>query len=369
MPELWKTLGETASAYPFQRREWVETWAETIGKDRGYRLLPTVVRDDAGKMGLLPLAIGTRAGVRSLEWAGAGVTDYNAPLLEPGFSVDPGRMLDTIEREAADSGCALVYLDRMPALLPDGPNPFIPSCALRHHVKAHSLATPPDMESYLAGVFGGKARYNLRRSARTLGGGRPPELRRVTEPERRAGAVAVLAGWKSGRYEATGAKNPFADPGVAAFYRGIVASPMPGVEVDELVAGDVPLALHLGIRDRHALYVLVPGFPAGGANARHSPGMHLFLALIESAVAENTPRVDFTIGDEAYKLRLCDREVELFAVVRGRGIRGRAVAAAIATTMRLKRRPCVVGTARTLSRVLRGIRVCRTRKGDAGHAG
>jgi len=105
---------------------------------------------------------------------------------------------------------------------------------------------------------------------------------------------------------------------------------------DTTVPGDTIVAAHWGVRDPKTLYVLLPSFD-GGEAARHSPGILLALNLIRSCIESGQSVVDFTIGDEDYKERLCSGTTALYAMVAGISFLGYLHALAYRALLLLKR--------------------------------
>jgi CelD/BcsL family acetyltransferase involved in cellulose biosynthesis len=66
-----------------------------------------------------------------------------------------------------------------------------------------------------------------------------------------------------------------------------------------LYAGRQLAAVHLGIRNRHALHIWFPTY--NRALEQYSPGLILLLHLLAGAAGAGVRRVDFGPGEERYK--------------------------------------------------------------------
>ncbi len=368
--EVWKALESRCRPYPFQRLAWMECWMDTAGSAQGYSPRPVLVTDPAGRRALFPFAVSRRRGLRVLVWAGAGVSDYGAPIVEPGFSGDSGEFAAVFCAAGKELRCDAVLLEKIPALLADGrPNPACDSHFALHHVRAHSMQAPADMDAFFTARFGAKTRYNLRRAEKKLaeearrnpsrdaGCGAAhnaplPVLRVAGETEEGEKILDVLLSQKRGRYRLTREKDPFAAPGVEAFYREAWARRLPGVEISALAAGERIFAAHWGVREEDTLYVLLPSFESGEVS-KHSPGLLLALKLIESCASTGTAHIDFTVGDEAYKEKLCSESMELRRYSRGTSLRGKLFVAFDLGKEKLKRNPAILGCVRLVRKKVR----------------
>ncbi|MDQ3862695.1 MAG: GNAT family N-acetyltransferase [Actinomycetota bacterium] len=81
----WDELyGDAPLATPFQSWAWLYSWWESYGEGYGLRLV--TVRDEAGLLvGLMPLMVERRWGLRRLLFVGTGLTDYPDVLIREGW--------------------------------------------------------------------------------------------------------------------------------------------------------------------------------------------------------------------------------------------------------------------------------------------
>lgn len=78
----WLSLYERASLTPFSNPEFTYLWWKYFGKHEGRRLHIICGYEDGKLVGVLPLAIIKRKGLRFLHWAGNDVCDYCDVLVE-----------------------------------------------------------------------------------------------------------------------------------------------------------------------------------------------------------------------------------------------------------------------------------------------
>ncbi|MBN9009332.1 MAG: hypothetical protein J0H63_04075, partial [Rhizobiales bacterium] len=83
----WRTFEEVADHTVFQTFGWLSTWMRTVGGRT--RARPAIVIGQAPNgavLFLMPFAVERHAMVSRLTWLGSDLSDYNAPLLAPGFA-------------------------------------------------------------------------------------------------------------------------------------------------------------------------------------------------------------------------------------------------------------------------------------------
>ena len=82
-------LAPSAAAMVFQTSRWLDAWYSTIGRVVGQPLLVTILDRTSGELAaMLPLVLRTDGGFRTIEFADATVSDYNAPVLGPAAPTD-----------------------------------------------------------------------------------------------------------------------------------------------------------------------------------------------------------------------------------------------------------------------------------------
>lgn len=362
---LWDSLERSAGVYPFQRRAWLETWFETIGKANGWELAIIELRPNltesikpidssatatptyatgsnaphAQRAAIFPLGVHRVRGLRRLEWLGAGVSDYASPLFSDAAIVSTDDILLTLRETAAHESCEIVDLDRIPASLADGcENPFarVPGMLPQHYSShAMNLASLPGPT---LDILSAKERYNLRRSEKLLASGHELTLSVAIDSAERARLVEEMIQQKRARYVQMAVADNFADPSVAEFYRRATADPRIAAHLSALCLDDEPISLHWGIAEKPRMYYLMPTFKLD-ERAKHSPGKIFLLKFIDLIRTEGYTILDFANGDEPYKDKWCDIHTVLYRARFGVSLRGRAIAARENLLDAIKRSP------------------------------
>jgi CelD/BcsL family acetyltransferase involved in cellulose biosynthesis len=120
-----------------------------------------------------------------------------------------------------------------------------------------------------------------------------------------------LLSWKSQQYRRTGRRDRFADLRTRALVHGLLESSQAnfGAVLTVLCAGDSLVAAHLGLRSRHTLAWWFPAY--NPEFAAYSPGLLMCLDLARAMVDEELYLLDLGKGDEEYKQKLGNTEIEL----------------------------------------------------------
>ena len=288
--ELWGELrARTAPvANPFMSPE----FCQTVGRVRpGARV--AVVRQDGKPAGFFPFERGRWGRGRAI---GLGVSDCQGAVLRPGLQLEPHELL----RASSLTVWEFNHLE-------SGQDLFLPFATGR-------FASP------VIDVTGSYAHYeNLLRTRshkflkstlaqeRRLGRHLGP-LNFVFD-ERNPEALRTLMAWKSAQYRRTGRRDRFAQTWINNLVCTLADTTAPACSgvLSVLYAGDRPVAAHFGLRSRT---VLSCWFPAYDRNfAKFSPGLVLYLRMIEAAAAAGIEMLDLGRGDAAYKDSLKTREL------------------------------------------------------------
>ncbi len=324
---IWREAEARGRGYAFQRYDWHAAWQATIGAAE--RVDPYIVRvvDAAdATMLLLPLGVYRLQGLRVLRPLGGLVTDYNAPLLEPGFAaqVTPEQVaglwsaiLDALPR------IDLVWLRRMPEMVEGARNPLVFLSGARHTEDAHTARLGPTMAQF-------RAEHTLswpdtRRRRRRLSEQGRLEFVVAASPEKQHAMLQSLAPLKSRHWRRAGSRDWFAEPGYLRFYETLTAAPPPDVEVhvSALRVDDVVVAAHWGLVAGGRFYHLVTAYDDQWS--RYAPGRLLIEDLVDWCIRRGDIRLfDFTAGAEPYKREWTDHSMPLYEVIAPRSALGTA---------------------------------------------
>jgi CelD/BcsL family acetyltransferase involved in cellulose biosynthesis len=303
----WRELADKYSATAFQSAHWLETWYATFGRHAADPLLVTITdRKDGALAAALALVRRAEPALRALEFADAGVSDYNAPILGPAAPTDPAdaRSMWTALRSAIP-GVDLVRFTKMPREVEGRVNPFVLlSQAHAGSFSSNAVSIEGNWEAYLASlerVF----RKELRRYWRVFEKHEGAHFRQVTEPDEAARVFAELERQQCARRREAGLPYVLDQPEFAAFYRKLTADGIPpgDVVLTALMCGEEVVAALLGIT-RKDRYVMVRISSGSREWANCSPGRLVIVQTMRMLHERGYKVFDFSIGNYDYKRRL-----------------------------------------------------------------
>jgi CelD/BcsL family acetyltransferase involved in cellulose biosynthesis len=245
-----------------------------------------VGRDDRGEIcALLPFHR-ERALLRPAGWPAA---DFQGPVLAPGSSFPPLKLLTGGVRGFAFDHLLDVCPDFEPWIESSRPSPFVDTTGgLDGYLGRASRSGKDNM---------GQARRRLAKAERTYG-----TVRFAADVVDEA-ALARVVELKRAQYAATGAGDYFAEPGRRELMTRLLHtrdSAFGGV-LSTLHAGPHLVAAHFGIRAGNVLHWWFPVYdPEFAALA---PGWMLLRELVAASPALGFTRIDLGRGDDEYKRR------------------------------------------------------------------
>lgn len=320
---------------PFQSLAWLEPWFRIVAPNLRARPVFVTVRQAATARPVMffPLCLRRWRGLRLIEFAGAAVSDYNAPLVAEGF--DPRAAdLDAIWRGVlrALPACDLVRLERIPerilgraiaATRLGGLQPM--------DMSAWMLELPCSFEDYEARVVTSKVRKENRRKTRRLldsVGDFVLEQARTAEA-----AEAMLEALRRQRGARFGDEDILNRPSFLAFYRDVIAANLCAfAEIWALKAGDRIIATQFALRGPNAYLLIMHGFDPTVASG--STGIVAIDQMIRRRIELGDRFFDFTIGDELYKRQFGVKKITLYKGLYPMSPMGRASVFAHATARR-----------------------------------
>jgi CelD/BcsL family acetyltransferase involved in cellulose biosynthesis len=113
-----------------------------------------------------------------------------------------------------------------------------------------------------------------------------------------------LIDWKRSQYRRTQVFDVFSVPWTGELLHNLLRQQTVAMtgQLSVLYAGDVPVAMHFGMRSGHVLHCWYPAYD--DRFAKWSPGLQAFDALIGAASRAGVERLDLGKGPEAFKRKL-----------------------------------------------------------------
>ncbi len=349
----WRQFEARAVMHAFQRFDWIRAWHDEIATHEG-RIEPFVVAlgaSDAHPGALLPLAIVERGGARVLTWMGGSVSDYHAPLLDPGTArtATPGegsaQLWSRLRRELPSFDA--VHFEKQPDHVGPVPNPFRGG---QPHMPSASVTVDPVRQQRLPA----RMSKNNRRLLRRLEDEGDVRFLVADQPDLAEDLTRVMMRQKSERYRSSGVWDMFANEAYCNFYlRMAREGVVPGlVHVSALICGEDVVATEWSLVGKDRCYGLLSGFE--NDFSRFSPGNLLMEHVLDWCADRGLGTYDFTTGAEGYKQRWCDASMQTFEYLAGNTLRGHqyTVPRALSRTVKnqVKARPGLLAAAERIRR-------------------
>ena len=308
----------------FQHRHWLEAWYGAFAESSP---LIAIITDDATgqQVALLPLIRRMKNGIRIVEFADLGVTDYNAPVL--GFVAPHDRVEARALCQALlaglrnlPEGVDLLRLRKMPANIGGVPNPLaslgrMGSCSLNGNL----VVVGDDFDAYRASL----KRMELPRSWRVFNRYTGAKFQIVTNVDEALALLDTMDAQQHERMNQLGWKFVLDDDCHAPFYRDLVRR---GVSegyaiVSALTCDDEVVATTLGIK-KGSDYTLLRISNAGKRWSHCSPGLLVVERTMDALHKDGVRQFDLSIGNYAYKRRFGAAQLPLTDVSVALGWRG-----------------------------------------------
>lgn len=342
----WRSLEAAGAATPFQSFDWMRLYHEVRGQDAVF-----VAGRTAGRTSVIfPLVL--RCGV--VTWFGEQLNNYNAPLLSAGLlaQLTP----DDVEAMWASVCTALgspaaIILRRQPERIQGRPNPFARWSSVIEPTSAYALTLGTDWTSFYERLSSTATRKTLRKKERTLAKSGALNIVRVAGHDSIHEHAQLLLRWKHAQVSATGGRNHFADPAHREILARYAALYPERARIYAMTLDGTPIALAYLI-ENGAAPILYQTAYAPGPSARQSPGRLLLNHILQDVVSEGREVLDLAVGDDPYKLELCDRRMSLATTLSAASPAGRVKIArerlTLAAKGTIKSSPVLVKAAKTI---------------------
>ncbi|HEX4079574.1 MAG TPA: GNAT family N-acetyltransferase [Rhizomicrobium sp.] len=337
----WPTLsdigGDGPRSYPFQCRDHLEIWLETIGAASGVRPLFVRVSNRKGEPLLsIPLGIQRRAGIRVLGFLDGGVCDYNAPVIHAAAAEFPRQDMLAVWASILQTAPAfdVASLQKIPEFVAERSNPL-------HWLAAERWPQSGHFVSLKAADGPIEAKGDVKESRR--------RRQRLSEIGKLAFHIArddgeilnvfeIFVRQKSRRYRETLGHDGFDVPGQRSYYLELTRRLSGrGVQLSWLSVGEEVIATAWSLVTGPCLYYMMCAYE-DGAWAKFAPGRLLLEELIGWCPRNGIETFDFGIGDESYKLRWRQTSFPLGGRTQPRTMAGSIWRAAVRTRAALRRR-------------------------------
>jgi CelD/BcsL family acetyltransferase involved in cellulose biosynthesis len=362
----WRALQQGAPISPYQRFDLAETWTRRAADSAGVEPRIGVVRNAGDEVVMiLPFGFVRRLGTAVAVYLGGSHFNVNLPLADPRLSLGPDTLTRIFDSYCRLTGADVLHLTNQPVAWRSAAHPFFclphqdaPDDVSLIHIK------DGDFAKYVATELERKVRSELRRKAAKFAEA-GAHMFRADTPDRVERCLDAFMRQKAKRLSTQGLDDPFAVPGIRAFFRDAALQGLTGpggMEFHALqsAAGHL-LAVRAGARhqDQHAM--MVQSFDPDDPLAKFSPSEYLIAEVLEDGCRHGFTNFDFGVGANRFKKVWSNGAVGLFNVTHAASAKGQLYAGMMrlagAATRYIKGNPklfSAVQDARALTARLRG---------------
>jgi CelD/BcsL family acetyltransferase involved in cellulose biosynthesis len=360
---LWRAFEDEAVCSPYQRFDWVQSYAEARAGDEGFTMRVLLLRDNRGRpLLLLPLAVRRRQGLVLASFTGGKHANFNLPITAPGFAdvVGPAelrRML--IEAGRILAADAFVFLHQ-PLSWRGEPNPLVALGGSPGANSGFKFALSSNPDETLTRVLSREARRKMRQ--RTRGMSELGELRfwQARTPQEVDAILNAFFEQKQARFHEAKIHNPF-QGSIQTFVRRACLAGLdrghPAIELYALSIGDRIVATRSGAGDRWRFSAMFSSFDGSKEVSRHSPGSVLLNFTIQAQCELGRKVFDLGLGEGQHKTSVCEEVEDVIDVLLPLTWRGAAGARLIGASLAAKRFIKHTAWARRAATMLRSTKV------------
>lgn len=321
----WDALWRQAAGLIFQSHAWIAGWWQTA-PDRGQRQLRIgLIWNGDRLVGVMPLCIARRRGLRFLEWAANSYSDYEDILAVP--ECRPAAQARLWAQLTAAGGFDIALLNRLRpnALARDLERSNVPLKLVPNHRNEVSYRVTGDWSTGDAwfNSQSKRTRKNYRHGHNVLAEEGATQFRLLAADEPVAPVLERLATLKRQWLVARGHKSALFDEGdrvLVALVDALAKSGMLRIFVFE-VAGEIA-AISVNFVQHGAMMAFLTTYDP--QYERASPGTLLMTDYIKWSFDNGLHTVDFLCGAEPFKTRFATTHVTLDTLIAPASMRGRA---------------------------------------------
>ena len=333
--DLWAGSGATL----FQHPSWLAEVHRCLVPAAGARPLVVTVRDrqEGRLVALVPLVRRRRRGLRFVEYAGLGVSDYSAAVVERRAAERLVSDPDVVRAVCAALGRYDVLHvtgirddDRCLATL-------LGARRLRRlPYDTHPISLPPATEDWRTKLLDPSFARHLARKRKRLRPKGELALTVVTDPDEVREVMTRIRAFRDARFAGRRAVDLTQDPGCFGFYTSVAErGALEGgpARLFALTLDGTPVAATLDLVGEREHLFLVVGYDFARLR-NYSLGLLIVEQLVDRAVAAGLDTFDLTVGDEGYKSDFGAASVPMHEVLAAGSFRGRVACAGLRLTSR-----------------------------------
>ncbi len=316
----YRELFMSSSATAFQHPEWLAPMYRKLAPQMNAEPITATVRQAGKLIAVVPLMRLRRRGVKIVELADLGVTDYCAPVVR----TDAHHAILEYERFSAKLRQLIAPCDilRIKSVRPEHASliqhmtGIAPQQADFH---SHEALLEAPYEQWRAASFGRSQLKNLDRKHRRFERLGDTELELVSDPPQARRAIAELRALRSGRFD----DDPIQKDSIHEFYAQVAAT---GCESGfsrtyRLTENGNTAGIVFGTCIKQRFNYLLIGCDYT-KYSKASPGLLMYDRIMGDWIDAGGDIFDFTIGDEAFKADFGTRAIRITTFTKAVSITG-----------------------------------------------
>jgi CelD/BcsL family acetyltransferase involved in cellulose biosynthesis len=325
----WRHLERTGVCSPYQRFDWIGSYAATMSAREAESICVLSVRRGGEPLLLLPLAVRVRHGVRIAAPVGGKQANYHGPLMARGAGaiLSPPVMRSLLRDAAARARIDVFALQDLHLAWRGERNPLVLPGATPSPSNAPSAALPPDADALLGRIGTSESRRKLRRKEAGLAALGEFAYCLARSRDEVYGILEAFFRQKNERLRELGIASPFDDDAARRFVRAACLAGLdegrPAVELHGLSLDGRFIATCGGAIDGQRFSCMFNSFDQSPEIARFSPGDILLTRIIRTQCEFGRTEIDLGIGEARYKQLFCKDVEELVDVFLPVTLRGR----------------------------------------------
>lgn len=300
----WATLEGCGAGTAFQSRGWLEPWYAILAPLFDAQPLFVTVREKSSgrPVMFLPLCRRCENGITIVEFADLGVSDYDAPLVDPDFAVELASRPNLLRAvQAAMRPADIFRLEKAPERLGETPNPLTFAAKRRLSYSAWETRLPPTKAEFDAALPDRSFVKELERKKRRIAGRGAVRFEEATSLPAARLAFEALCRQRADRFHELDRDNILARAAFRSFYETVALAQTDRIaRLFTLSVGEEIVSTIFGLQQRGRFHMIMSTI--GDARWKSSsPGNVAMDRLVSQLIEERYEVLDFTIGDEAYK--------------------------------------------------------------------
>ncbi len=288
-----------ARASAFQCPAWLDNFYKLMPQSFGASPCIVTFRKDGELRGVVPMISRQKMGVRFLESADLGVSDYAAPVLDKDLRRQLGSECNLRQQfEAALGHYDVLRIKPVREEHVGCWQVLFPVDALKLEFSAHGVDLVPPFDDWRVANIDPKLNGQIKRKGKRWQKQHDVNLARLTDPTEVSAAIDELTKLRAGRFE----NDPIQTDTVQNFYAKVAAdgANTDAAETWKVTSDGDTVGVVFGLTHNGRFLYLLIGADYDKAG-RHSPGLQLYTWLIEDWMSRGGSNFDFTIGDESFK--------------------------------------------------------------------